>query len=316
LIRRPRVLVLSSRDDFSSDYVVNILKDDDIPYLRLNSEDMGLWSITLDPLSGQMSCRFENTTFEVRQETLKSVWYRRACYPREYGRAPEGVEQQIARLQWSAFFRNLVIFDKALWMNHPSATYAAEQKARQLQVAQRLGFAVPSTIFANTASDLSSFSDSVVAKGIDTVLAHKDGQEFFAFASKLPRTTVESSVLNTIPLTVQDLIDPKLDLRVTVIGEELFAVEILKDGQGISGDWRIEKEKLEYRPFSLPSAVESKCKLLVKELGLLFAGIDLAFSEKSGEFYFLEINPTGEWAWLVDAAHLPIDKAIANVLRG
>jgi len=28
----------------------------------------------------------------------------------------------------------------------------------------------------------------------------------------------------------------------------------------------------------------------------------------------LEINPTGEWAWLVDSAKLPIDKAFAKCL--
>lgn len=52
--------------------------------------------------------------------------------------------------------------------------------------------------------------------------------------------------------------------------------------------------------------------MLLKSLGLRFGGIDLAVSD--GEYYFLEVNPTGEWAWLVDATALPIDEAIAGAL--
>jgi glutathione synthase/RimK-type ligase-like ATP-grasp enzyme len=47
-------------------------------------------------------------------------------------------------------------------------------------------------------------------------------------------------------------------------------------------------------------------------LGLEFGGIDFALVD--GTFYFIEVNPTGEWGWLVSVSDLPIDKAIVNSL--
>ena len=49
------------------------------------------------------------------------------------------------------------------------------------------------------------------------------------------------------------------------------------------------------------------------ELGLTFGGIDLALC--GDEFYFIEVNPTGEWGWLVKTAGHEIHKAIADYLE-
>jgi glutathione synthase/RimK-type ligase-like ATP-grasp enzyme len=46
-------------------------------------------------------------------------------------------------------------------------------------------------------------------------------------------------------------------------------------------------------------------------LGLTYAAIDLALS--NGEYWFIEVNPTGEWGWL-DGAERPIAAAIAEEL--
>ena len=49
----------------------------------------------------------------------------------------------------------------------------------------------------------------------------------------------------------------------------------------------------------------------IKALGLEFGAIDLALQDDV--YYFLEINPTGEWGWLM-GAELPIAEALARVL--
>ncbi len=36
----------------------------------------------------------------------------------------------------------------------------------------------------------------------------------------------------------------------------------------------------------------------------------------NGIYYFIEVNPTGEWAWLVNKTGLRIDKAICDYLQG
>jgi hypothetical protein len=47
-------------------------------------------------------------------------------------------------------------------------------------------------------------------------------------------------------------------------------------------------------------------------MSLRFAGIDLVLDESAG-YWFIELNPNGEWAWL-QAAGLPIAELIAHEL--
>lgn len=51
----------------------------------------------------------------------------------------------------------------------------------------------------------------------------------------------------------------------------------------------------------------------MSELGLSFGGIDLILH--NNEYYFVEVNPTGEWAWLVNNAGLEIDISICDYLQ-
>jgi glutathione synthase/RimK-type ligase-like ATP-grasp enzyme len=102
--------------------------------------------------------------------------------------------------------------------------------------------------------------------------------------------------------------------RVTVIGEKVFAVKIMKNGIGIAGDWRKEKENVDFIRVDLPEDIKRKCIQIVSELGLLFGVIDLILH--NDKYYFIEVNPTGEWAWLINKSGLEIDKAICYYLQG
>ena len=104
----------------------------------------------------------------------------------------------------------------------------------------------------------------------------------------------------------------KSDIRVTIVGNEVFAVRILSRGLGIPGDWRVvPKVDLEYQDIVLDDLVTERCRLLTRRLGLSFAAIDLIVTPDG--IFFIEVNPTGEWGWL-STAERPIDHAIASWL--
>ncbi len=54
------------------------------------------------------------------------------------------------------------------------------------------------------------------------------------------------------------------------------------------------------------------CRALVRALNLRFGAIDLVRCD--GKVWFLEINPTGEWAWLEHVFGDRIASAIADEL--
>lgn len=117
------------------------------------------------------------------------------------------------------------------------------------------------------------------------------------------------------PVIFQEKIDKKCDIRVTVIGQQIFAAEIMASHSKFILDWRAsEIEKLEYRVHKLPGTIEAKCLSLVKELGLTFGAIDLALTDK-GDYFFFEINPNGQWAWIEPKTQLPLTGTLVDLLE-
>ena len=52
----------------------------------------------------------------------------------------------------------------------------------------------------------------------------------------------------------------------------------------------------------------------MEKLKLNFGGIDLAYV--NGEYYFIEVNPTGEWGWLEIKTGMKISSEIKMALCG
>lgn len=99
----------------------------------------------------------------------------------------------------------------------------------------------------------------------------------------------------------------------TVIEEKAYVVRIESaKGESISVDWQTEKDELKFIPCELPYNICKKCINFVSHNGLVFGTIDLV--QVNDDFYFLEINPNGEWGWLQEGARLPIAEAITDCL--
>jgi glutathione synthase/RimK-type ligase-like ATP-grasp enzyme len=124
---------------------------------------------------------------------------------------------------------------------------------------------------------------------------------------------LEHAELSIAPVIIQDYLYPKTDISVTVIGDSIFPVKILLNGSGVEGDWRKIKEGVQFIEYKLPGEISKACVNLVHSLGLSFGAIDLIESDDG--IYFLEINPTGEWGWLVHAAGIPLHETLCNLLE-
>jgi len=311
---RPGALILSSRFDFTCDYVVSALRKRGIGYLRLNSEDLPDCAVTLDPVERHMSVIIGDTQFLIAPTSLRSVLFRRPVFLRDYGDDNRTAQERFARIQWASFIRNLSLFDNARWYNDPTYTYKAELKAIQLYNAAQVGMLVPKTIVTNTPQygNLAVLGDRLAVKGLDTVMIREAGDEMFGFTTFAMSSDLTDPAWASAPTIVQEAISCKTDVRVTVVDERVFAVKILVAGEGVDDDWRTHKGAAQFIRHNLPDEISGKCVELVTTLGLRFGAIDLALSDN--KYYFLEINPTGEWAWLVDAAGLPIDEAMADAL--
>ena len=98
-----------------------------------------------------------------------------------------------------------------------------------------------------------------------------------------------------------------------MIGNDSHCIKIKTSNRSIL-DWRTIKDKISYEKTDLPKEIIDKCINLVRSFGLVFGAIDLV--ESNGDYYFLEINPNGEWGWLQKNANLPIAETLVDYLSG
>jgi len=308
------ILIISNSLDFTTDYVCLELDNRKAKYLRLNRDQFNKYQVVCDVGAGTITVEMDNVVYFISQPSLKAIYYRAPIYLRDNYKPGLDERQQLFRTQWTAFIRNLAIFEDIIWVNNPVATFKAENKILQLKYAYNVGFLCPKTVVTNTnAIDLQTNREYIV-KSLDTAVLRIGDKEAFVYSNKMQESEIKNSLLELAPVIVQEYINPKIDVRVTVVGETVYTVRIFSKGKGVDGDWRKLKQDLDFIPFCLPPEIEQKCVDLIKLLGLSFGAIDLI--ESKSDYYFIEVNPTGEWAWLVETAKLKIYKGIVDFLEG
>lgn len=311
----PSILIISNKHDFATDHVIFNLKQSGVPYLRLNRDQLSDLQISFTPTTQRLFGAGLGFSFEINPKSLRAIYFRAPVYLRDIYQSDIPPNEQLQRTQWAAFVRGLTVFENVFWMNHPQMTYQAEIKPYQLHCALKIGFDVPETVVSNAplyGEPLAKDRGQVVVKTLDSTILRVGDGEAFIYTNSINTEELLSSDLSTAPVIIQELLAPKTDIRVTVVRDKVFAVAIKKNRRGIDGDWRREQRDLQYEPIVLPTEIESRCRRLMKEMRLSFGAIDLAYCKD--KYYFLEINPTGEWAWLIDSTPFTIDEEIAGTL--
>lgn len=119
-------------------------------------------------------------------------------------------------------------------------------------------------------------------------------------------------IYSLTPSIFQEYIEKEYELRITVVGEKVFAAKVDSQKQEETKiDWR--KHKTPFQQYTLPKEISDKCVELTQKLNLSFGAIDI-IKNKEGEYIFLEINPNGQWAWLDMETGLNISDEIINYL--
>lgn len=314
------ILVVSSATDATATYVCEQLEESSIPFLRFDTESFPQkwrvdWRVTPSgqPVLLHSDCR-------VDLAGITSVWYRRPAPPAISDEVTEPAVRAFARDECERALSAIWAVMTALWVNQPTLIRDATRKPEQLQRAVRLGFSVPDTL-------VSSHPDSVYAFWVecrgDVVFKtlHQDAIEirdsnFFAFAGRLTEERLASLPdVALAPAIFQRYVRPKLEVRVTVIGTQVFAAPIDTKGLGDVPDWRrFAADEQHWEPHHLPAKVERLCLSLIRSYGLHFGAIDLILTERD-EYVFLELNANGQWVWIELITGQPLSAALVDSLK-
>ncbi|WP_204985414.1 MULTISPECIES: hypothetical protein [Mesorhizobium] len=254
----------------------------------------------------------------VRLCEIRSAYFRRPQVP-ELPSADQDRYSAYRRDEWLSLLKSLYLFLENRWLSHPSAILLAEDKPRQLRIARSLGFDIPETLISNSFIEASRFAAgrTVIGKPLRNALVQPNGEERVIFTTRLPELVEDDKEsVAAVPVIYQVEIPKVCDIRVTVVGERVFAVTIDSQSRHETvTDWRKGSfPDLIHQIVCLPKDVEAACVDLTRRLNLRFGAIDLVLDHE-GRYWFLECNPNGQWAWIENRTGLAISAAIVDELE-
>jgi hypothetical protein len=196
------------------------------------------------------------------------------------------------------------MMDHCLWVNPPEAIDMHAYKGYQLQLMQRQRIRIPQTLITNDADELRAFHERLNGK---VIFKPVRGGAHTARLSEDDLRPERLRELAQAPVQFQELIEG-VDIRVYVIGADLFAAEI----RSSTLDFRADPHA-EIVPLKLPDTVMEDCFLLAKTLGLAMSGIDIRKTPE-GEYVFLEGNPAPMFIHFENRTGYPISDRLADML--
>jgi len=115
------------------------------------------------------------------------------------------------------------------------------------------------------------------------------------------------------PAIFQEYIEAQYDLRITIVGDNIFSAAIYSQETAYRVDSRMDLANARIEPVCLPPNVEAQLHTLMAQLGLVYGAIDMRLTP-DGRYVFLEINPAGQWLFIEQQSKQPITACLASVL--
>ena len=319
------ILIVTSASDEPAILVEQRLRARGAEVLRFDTADFpARANVTVSYRPGVPKYTFRVGDQVYRFDRLDAVWFRKPGPPEIHDAIQDEEVREVMR-------QDAVEYLAAVWDSLecralpgiPSDMRVAQRKASQLGRAKALGFELAPTIVGNDPQEFLDLyraeNGRLISKIIGALaLRSRMGSEFMRYTNTVsPRDVLSARSLAHGPVVLQAYVPKQLEVRVTVVGDRVFAAEIHSQATNRTRfDWRrYDLAATPHRPHTLPADVARRCVQLVEQYKLSYGTIDLILTP-DGRYVFLELNSAGEYGWIEQLTGLNISDAIADYLLG
>lgn len=309
------IYIISEENDLITDLVVEWLIDGNVDFKRIN--DKG----------------FEDVVFTLKNMSIfqnaKKIWQRR-------GKANYLPKQLFSNYPNRKSFLDylskeesiLTVYIENELRNKLNQNYigsfiseATNNKLINLKIAKQNGFNVPETLVTTNKKELQFFlkrHKKIITKDLRAPVNIKTAKKsYFSTGVKL----VEDSMIKKLneyfaPAFFQAYIPKEYEIRVFIFSDQLYSMAIFSQNDiQTSIDFRNYNRQKPNRtvPVILPNDIKDSVLKFMKASNLNTGSIDLIVTPDN-EYYFLEVNPMGQFHWLSMNCNYYVDKHIANLL--
>lgn len=306
--------ITHSNDFYTIDIFFEYLTSKNIPYFRLNSDHLNyLHKISITDHSFELTDEFGNT---FRSSDIKAVWHRKGWRIS----IPEELDDDYVKIfinEYGNLRYNLyTALEDVPWINPFEAEKKTDgNKLYQLKIAKKNKLTIPKTLFSNDEEEITAFfhtycNGKAVAK-LHGVIAKSMGGENMLSTTIIREDNLESLAdIAYCPMIFQPYIEKEYELRIMYVDGEFFTGKI---NNSEHADWRVNQGNYIWSAYELPEDIKSSLTSMMKEMGLYMGAIDM-IKGRDENYYFLEVNPQGEWGMLQKELNFPIAERIADNL--
>jgi hypothetical protein len=322
-----QLVIFTCQDDLHSDAVIKRLQErrPDLGVVRINTDNLATnlnycfhWS-SLGTLETQ-ELRIRDSGASA--DGVSIIWYRKPDRPRPHPSLISFDAQDCSVREYLELLRSFPgFFPQAKWVNDFWQMQKYSIKANQVAIAREVGLLIPETVITNdleAVKKLSSRHKEIIIKPMAFNGFAVGREQYGCFTNRLEAKDLDhynDEDLSYAPAIFQQRIDKYQELRVTVIGEEVFACEIQTEPGTVENiDWRIESvEDLPHRLVKLPLKVSKSLKRMLSLMSMNFGAFDL-IRDEAGTYYFIEVNPNGQYYWIELLTGAPLSDAMTSLI--
>lgn len=307
-----KVLIVSHREGFESDSVIDELKKRNIDFFRFNTDEGEDVSEISFSIRDQIQLLLKCDNKQARAHEFTSAWFQQT-YP--YSIDSLSPIQSLQRATLSAAFDAIEEFTNCPWLNRPSSVQKASNKIVQLRTAKLSGMEIPETVVSNNHQHIQPFCTEKpsIMKNLNTPW-YSDGEGLkAAYTKAVSREILEQKEgLQFAPIIYQHTLNKREECRVFSIDKECFAIKA--PSSSTLTDIRRERTTGEgFTRTTFPDEEKDKLLRFKTALDIDTCGADYVIDD-TGKWIFLEANTCGAWWWVDQHYNGQIKNAIVDYL--
>ena len=316
------IFICSTNTDDSTSNVIDWLLYYKKKFIRLNDGKR------IQKLSIYLSNSLTKISMDsFNSNSINSYWYRRGSFEIATNFFTNLKNPVKKKLNWFYYRESQGIQELVnyyLKTEVPSINSFEDNKLNKLIAlfeAKQFGLKIPPTLITNNKTELTNFigkHKQIVVKAISQGFSYQfNKKDYFFHTTLISKNDLKEFPDTFNPILVQEALEKKYELRIFFLNDKFYASAIFSQND--------EKTRIDFRnynttrpnrvvPYKLPESLKTQLKGLMRKLNLNSGSFDIVVNKKG--YFFLEVNPIGQYNQVSDPCNYNLDQIIAlNLIK-
>lgn len=315
------MVIQSETQDRSTDGVISWLN-----YLNPQTEITSFFNnCVVEDFEMELDATQAKVTINGKSFTAEeSFWYRRGEFLMKRPEQQKGSEF-IEKIQYRDFYPLIESLNNGFNKNSINKFEDnAIEKTDMLFFCHKLNILFPETLISGNKDNVLAFfrrHQKIISKGIKyPFITYNNSDCQIGLDSSTKLIENEKDIIDAsdfAPSLFQKYIKKQIEIRSFYLKGQFRSMAIFsQQNKKTMVDYRNYDRKRPNRlvPFKLPNSYENKLHRLMDALGLNCGSFDIIYTP-SGNYYFLEVNPVGQFQWLSTNCNYFLERMIAKELK-